>query len=73
MFEWEELSDPTPDTAQVYTHSAATLEGDEEGLLVDTGSKGNLTGLGFVTRQTAKRQMHRFDTKWPNPDKPKTM
>jgi len=71
VFEWEEDAKTTLET--VYTHSEATLEGEEEGILVDTGSRGNLTGLDFITRQTNQSQKRGLTTQWVNLEKPKTM
>ena len=45
----------------MYNHSATRLEG-EEGLLIDTGSKDNLTGRDFVERQTYQAGQHGYKT-----------
>ena len=78
VFEWEEDEEEKQDsrtdvnTAQVYNHSATRLEG-EEGLLIDTGSKYNLTGSDFVERQSHQARQHGYDTTWRMLTKPKIL
>ena len=78
VFEWEEDEEGNLDkqtgvsTAPVYNHSATRLEG-EEGLLIDTGSKDNLTGSDFVERQTYQASRYGYDTTWQKLTKPKIL
>ena len=60
------------ENAEVFNHSATRLDG-MEGLLVDTGSRDNLTGGAFVERQSEQAKMHGHHTQWEKLTKPKLL
>ena len=76
VFEWEEDAredrPSMPENFEVFNHSANRLEG-MEGLLVDTGSKDNLTGGAFVERQSEQAKRHGHLTRWEKLTKPKLL
>ena len=77
VFEWDEECKSTPSTdaepISVFNHSATRLSEHEEGLLVDTGSRFNITGGDLVERQSSQSSEHGLVTQWKELKEPRLM
>ena len=48
----------------VFNHSEVRISEEEDGLLVDTGARRNLSGLSLIERQSKASSRFGFVTKW---------
>ncbi len=73
MFEWDEDAQSDLEHQSVYNHTEAKISDEEDGLLVDTGARRNLTGRNLVDRQSCTAQRHGYKTTWTTLDQPRRM
>jgi hypothetical protein len=73
VFEWDEDAQSNLEHQSVYNNTEAKISDEEDGLLVDTGARRNLTGRSLVDRQSHAAQRRGCETTWATLDQPRRM